>query len=90
MSAEAIYRRFRAYEGWPGIFLESGLKLLDIAPESVEGEPGRILAVDEEGVTVACRKGAVKIMTVQPPSKKAMNATAYMRGKRWRVGDLFL
>ncbi len=90
MPAEALYDRFRAYEGWPGIYLESGLKLIDLLPDTGEGEPGRILSIDDEGVTVACREGAVRILTVQPPSKKAMDAVSYIRGKRYKVADLLL
>ena len=90
MAAEEIYNRFRAYEGWPGIFLQSGLKLLELIPFPGEGRPGEIVAVDDEGVTVACAEGAVQIFKVQPPSKKPMEAVAYIRGKRWQVGDLFL
>jgi methionyl-tRNA formyltransferase len=90
MPAEAIYNRFRAYEGWPGIYLESGLKLIEIAPGVGAGRPGEILDIDGEGVTVACGEGAVVVQRVQPPSKKAMDALSYIRGKRYGVADLFL
>jgi methionyl-tRNA formyltransferase len=90
MPAIELYNRFRAYEGWPGIFLESGLKLLELSLDAGEGRPGEILAIDEEGVTVACGEGAVRIEKVQPPSKKAMDAASYIRGKRLGVADLFL
>ncbi len=87
MPALVLYNRFRAYEGWPGIFLESGLKLLEIEPAAGDGRAGEILAVDEEGVTVACGEGAVLVKRVQPPSKKAMDAASYIRGKRLGVAD---
>jgi len=90
MDAAKLYDTFRAYEGWPGIYLDSGLKLLDIEPDVGEGETGKIVSIDEDGVTVACREGAVKIRSVQPPSKKAMDALSYIRGKRLQVADLFV
>ena len=90
MDAATLYNRFRAYEGWPGIYLESGLKLLDIEPDIGEGKPGEILSIGEEGVTVACRRGALLVKSVQPPSKKAMDAISYIRGKRLKVADLLL
>ncbi len=90
LPADEIFNRFRAYEGWPGIYLHSGLKLLELKPAVGEGEPGEITAIDEEGVTVACGRGAVKLLRVQPPSKKPMDATAYIRGKRLDVADLLV
>ncbi len=92
MPAVEIYNRFRAYEGWPGIYLESGLKLIDIELDEKTGksEPGKIEAVDSEGVTVACREGALKIKRVQPASKKSMDALSYIRGKRVDVEDIFV
>jgi len=87
-----IYNRFRAYEGWPGIYLESGLKLIDLelVGASKEGGPGKISAVDSEGVTVRCREGALKIKRVQPASKRSMDALSYIRGKRLGVEDIFV
>ena len=90
MDASTIYNRFRAFEGWPGIFLASGLKLLEIVPTAGQGEAGRILAIEEESVTVACGQGALIVAKVQPPSKKAMDGASYVRGKRLGVGDLFV
>ncbi|WP_353663255.1 methionyl-tRNA formyltransferase [Hydrogenimonas sp. SS33] len=90
MDAKRIYNRFRAFEGWPGIYLESGLKLLEVAPAEASGEPGHIVAVEKDGIVVACQEGALKILRVQPPSKKAMDALSYIRGKRLAVDDLLL
>ncbi len=93
MSAEEIYNRFRAYEGWPGIHLPSGLKLLELDPPlslSKKKSPGTIVAVEDKSVTVACKKGALQILRVQPPSKKPMDAASYIRGKRLGVDDLFV
>ncbi len=88
--AMRIYNRFRAFEGWPGIYLESGLKLLELMPAEGKEEAGRILAVEEDGVVVACGRGALKISKVQPPSKKPMDALSYIRGRRIGVDDTFL
>lgn len=90
MPAMQIYNRFRAYEGWPGIYLESGLKLIDLDIAAAEGEPGRIVDIDSDGVVVACSLGSVKIKRVQPPSKKGMDALSYIRGRRLGVEDIFV
>ncbi len=89
-SSERIYNTFRAYEGWPGIYLESGLKLLDISLVDDEGKAGTIVRIDDDGVVVACITGAIKIHMVQPPSKKGMDSLSYIRGKRLGVEDIFI
>ena len=90
LPAETIYNRFRAYEGWPGICLENGLKLLDLSLAEGEGDAGKIMRIDDEGVVVACGNGALKIKAVQAPSKKGMDARSYIRGRRLKLDDLFV
>ena len=92
-SAEQIYNKFRALTPWPGIYLASGLKILDleIMRESCGRKferVGEILSVDKLGFCVACGEGAVKIMKVQEPGKKPVDASAYLNGKRLKIGDL--
>jgi len=91
-SAEKLYRKYSAYFGWPGIFLESGLKLHDIElldRDSTHKE-GEILEIDKEYIIVACKKGKLKIKELQPKSKAKMAAYSYILGKRLKVGDTLL
>lgn len=92
-SAEQIYNKFRALTPWPGIYLASGLKILDleIMRESCGRKfqrAGEILHVDKPSFCVSCGEGAVKIMKVQEPGKKPVDASAYLNGKRLKIGDL--
>ncbi|ALF47150.1 methionyl-tRNA formyltransferase [Campylobacter concisus] len=82
-----IYNKFRALTPWPGIYLESGLKILSLEPSEKSGKSGEILSVEKDHVVVACKGGAVKIYEFQEPSKKSTNAKAYINGKRLSVGD---
>ena len=91
--AEQIYNKFRALTPWPGVYLASGLKILDleILRESCGRKferVGEILSADKLGFCVACGEGAVKIMKVQEPGKKPVDASAYLNGKRLKIGDL--
>ncbi len=88
-NAKDVYNRYRAYYSWPGIFLESGLKLKKIGlnDDSSSNTPGEILDINEEYVTVGCTKGSVNIYTLQAPSKKETTAYSYINGKRLKVGD---
>jgi methionyl-tRNA formyltransferase len=44
------------------------------------GEPGEILAADNGGITVAAGSGSVKLIDVQPESRKRMSAAEFARG----------
>ena len=87
--AQKIYNKYRAFILWPGIFLSSGLKLkkIELVDTASSNTPGEILAVEPDGVVVGCAKGRIKVLRVQPPSKKEMDALAYIRGKRIGIGD---
>jgi methionyl-tRNA formyltransferase len=90
-SAQAIYDKFRAFDPWPGVFTKDGLKLTDIQPAT--GQPGNratrqpatVLALDD-GVTIACGEGALRIITMQRPGKPRAAAGDVARGLGWRVG----
>ncbi|HIP30828.1 MAG TPA: methionyl-tRNA formyltransferase [Sulfurospirillum arcachonense] len=86
-SASEIYVKFRAYDPWPGLFLDSGLKLKELEPIKGTGKPSTIIAIEDDCIIVACKSEALKIKTLQPPSKKAMSAVDYIRGKRLEVGN---
>jgi methionyl-tRNA formyltransferase len=88
-NAERIYNKYRAFTPWPGIYLESKLKLKKIALEDSKStnEAGKILSIDKESIVVGCKEGSIRIFRVQPESKKEMDIVAYINGKRLRVAD---
>jgi methionyl-tRNA formyltransferase len=91
-NAQEIYNKYRAFTPWPGIYLESGLKLKKILleeDEEIHAQVGQIIAKDKESITVSCKQGSVKIYTVQPQSKKEMDVISYINGKRLDIEDTF-
>lgn len=88
-SAEALFTRYKALSPWPGLFLESGLKLLELEcfDETSVAPPGGIQAILPEGIVLTCKKGSLLLKTLQPVSKNAMSAVDYIRGKRLGIGD---
>lgn len=84
------YNKYRAYTPWPGVFLNSGLKLKKISMEKYcqAGTPGKIIEVSDESVVIECETGRLRIYTLQPPSKKEMSAVAYLNGKRLTLDDI--
>jgi methionyl-tRNA formyltransferase len=84
------YNKYRAFVPWPGIFLESGLKIKQMKLESYceAFKPGEILAIDDKSAVVGCRLGKVRIFRVQPPSKKEMSIIDYLNGRRLTLADI--
>ena len=91
-SARQIYNKFRALTPWPGIYLASGLKILDLkylcGREDERRKPGEIIFDGKYYIYVACGGGgALCLETVQEPGKKLVDASAYLNGKRLGIGD---
>lgn len=89
-SAKKLFLKYKAYSYWPGIFLASGLKIKDI--EFVENESlnieGSILDIEKNYILIGCKKGSIKIRTLQAPSKKALSSSDYIRGQRLEKGEI--
>jgi len=90
--AKKLYQTYKAYSYWPGVYLNSGLKLKDISlvNESSSNKEGEITNIENDGVTISCKKGSVKIATLQAPSKKAISAVDFIRGQRLNIGDILV
>ena len=91
-SAYEVYNKYRAFTPWPGIYLESGMKLkkIELMDKCSLYEAGKILEINSDNIVVACTKGTLKIFTVQPQSKKEMSVLSYINGKRLALEDTFL
>jgi len=87
--AAVIYNKYRAFEGWPGIFASNGTKFDEVSlmDAASKNSAYRILSFENESVVVGCARGALKIGKLQPVSKKAMSAKAYCVGRGLKVGD---
>lgn len=85
-----IYNKFRAFNPWPGIFLQNGIKLIDlkIHPNlDKKDEFGIITKITKDGFCLSVNGGEIEILKIQEPSKKALNALDFINGKRLSVGD---
>lgn len=87
--AYSLYNKYRAYTPWPGVYLESGLKLKNIKllEKCSENVSGRILAIGEKSIVLGCTKGSIEIFSVQAPSKKELDIVSYINGKRLALED---
>jgi methionyl-tRNA formyltransferase len=57
--------------------------------EDSSGTPGTVLEAARDRLVVAAGSGAVKLMMIQAPGKKAMTARDFLNGNRVQPGDVF-
>ncbi|MEA2049670.1 MAG: methionyl-tRNA formyltransferase [Campylobacterota bacterium] len=87
--ANIFYNKYKAYKTWPDIYLNSGLKIKQCILYEIDSvnKEGIILEINKHDIVVGCSKGSIKIIDIQPKSKKQMNIVDYIRGKRLLCGD---
>ena len=87
--ADSLYNKYRAYTPWPGIYLQSGLKLkkISLVNSDKAGKAGKIISINEDSIDVSCTKGVIRLYKVQPQSKKEMDILSYINGKRLSLED---
>jgi methionyl-tRNA formyltransferase len=81
-SAEAIERKIRAYNPWPGAFMKldrQNLKIFSASVVDLNGQPGEVLRSDKD-LIVATGKGALSLIEVQLEGKRRMSAAEFLRG----------
>jgi len=81
-TAEAIERKIRAYNPWPGAFSDFDNRKLKIFAASIvdlRGKPGEILRKDRE-LVVATSDRALSLTEVQLEGKRRMSAAELLRG----------
>jgi methionyl-tRNA formyltransferase len=89
-SALAMDRKYRAFQPWPGIFCDKfKINKMEVVDFDSNNKKGEILEIND-GVVIGCEKGKVKLLKIQVPGKKEINAFDYINGKRLKTGDNIL
>jgi len=94
LPAEVIERRIRAFDPFPGASGVLGGEAVKLWRSEIsscqctpDARPGRILLVNDEGVTVACGQGALTLTELQRPGGKRLPVREFLRGFPLRVDD---
>lgn len=87
MSAVAIERCIRAFNPWPMSHFsvaDNNIKVWDaeVEAENSDKAPGTILSADKKGIRVATGEGVLRLLSIQPPGKKAMSAADILNSRR--------
>jgi methionyl-tRNA formyltransferase len=87
-SAEALDRRVRALNPWPGTYFRHGedtLRVLEAEPAAGNGTPGTVL---DDAALIACGEGALRLLRLQRAGRAAMPAKDFLRGYALAPGDV--
>ncbi len=92
--ALALYHLYQALCVWPGVycmFREKKVKIIKMEigeREKNVGKPGEILWM-RGNMEVACGKGSLRVLTIQPENKQKMEPKDFANGYRIQSGDVF-
>lgn len=92
LDAQLLARRLRAFSPFPGCSAKldgQTIKCWQGWAEAGHGEPGQVLACDEQGVLVACGDGLLRLTQLQKPGGKRLPAADFLRGFPLTVGARF-
>lgn len=88
--AVELERRLRAFTPWPGLFTTwqgQLLKVLEVQVTQGQGAPGTVLDVGPGGIEVACGRGALRWVRVQPEGKRAMEVREFLASRKIEKGQ---
>ena len=87
MEAVAIERCIRAFNPWPISWFEVADQTIKVwqaeVIDSDHGQPiGTLLKTDKQGIDIATGLGVLRLLTLQPPGKKAMSVPDLLNSRR--------
>ena len=97
-NAQDVINRHRGVQPWPGSFtlwdrgkqpLRLLVKEMMLADQPYSGEPGEVLAAEDERLIVACGDGCVALHQIQPAGKRLLTAGEFLRGYQIQSGIRF-
>ena len=89
-----VARHIRAYDPRPGAWgtlrgAEVKLFGARLAPRGSAEKAGEVLAVDGDGMVVACGSGSVRVLAVQPAGKRRLSPLEWAHGRGVAAGERF-
>lgn len=83
--AAEIERLIRGLSPWPSAYTSWDGKVMKIwkaveADIQTDADPGTVVVVEKDGFTVQCGEKGLKILELQIPGKKRMDAGSFLRG----------
>jgi methionyl-tRNA formyltransferase len=94
LPAAELERQVRAYQPWPGSWLETPVGRIvvwgaEASDGPGDGTPGALVA-DGDGLALVTENGRLRLLEVQPAGKNRMTAAAFRRGRPSVAGSKVL
>ncbi len=93
-SATSIHNQVRGTLPWPGAYTTLDGDTLrvfrsQLSPSAHTNDPGTVVSTDDGQIHVTTGDGCLAITNLQAPGKKAMDADAFLRGRKLDIGTCF-
>lgn len=92
LPARSLHNKVRAFVMGPGTFTVWNGKKLKIHKTKVaagSGQPGQVLSVGDQFLTVGTGEGALELIEVQPESRNRQSIAEFLKGNALKKGDQF-
>jgi methionyl-tRNA formyltransferase len=97
-TAQVVHNLVRAMQPWPVAYttwqprsaeaaLGTRIIVHKTQPIAGEGAPGEVIEAAGSRLVIACGEGAIALLLLQIPGKKALATAEFLRGQRIRPGD---
>ena len=93
--ARAVHDQIRGMNPWPGahtVLGERRIKVHRAVASTLDPEgavPGEVIALDPEGILVACAEGTLEVQELQESGRKRVDARSFASGRGVARGDRF-
>ncbi len=91
----SIYNKIRGVNPIPGAFVFYRNKILKIRKvkynfddTNLYNNPGEIIEISKEYLKIACKKGSIFIIRIQPEGKKEMKIKDFINGYKPKIGEM--
>jgi len=92
-SASQLERAVRAYNPFPGAYSTINGTIIKIWQASIskhgQDEPGTVLEINKNHITVACGQDALSLEILQRPNAKPLPSAQFVQGFKIKAGDRF-
>jgi methionyl-tRNA formyltransferase len=91
--ARAVHDHIRGMTPWPGATTTYRGRALTVLSTRVgrtkgdHGAPGTVVSLEDDGIEVATGDGTLRVLSLKPSGKAAMDAAAFVRGYHPEVGE---
>lgn len=92
MPAAVLARKVRAFEPWPGTEAELAGERVRVwraqaLAQAHAAAPGAVLAAGRQGIDVACGEGVLRLLGLQRPGGRRLEAGDYLNGRPGLLAD---